>query len=64
MNPHLITTIVADQVISEHRASAARHHRADVIGISSRLRRFRGRRAPALHASAPRGRPSFPSAAR
>jgi hypothetical protein len=62
VNPHLITTIVADQMISEHRASAARAHRAD--GLVSRLRRFRGRRAPALHGSVPRGRPSFPTAAR
>jgi hypothetical protein len=60
--PSIITAHVAQQVISEHQASAARAHRAD--GIVTRMRRFRGRRAAALHGSVPRGRPSFPSAAR
>jgi hypothetical protein len=59
--PSLITAAVAQQVISDHRATAARAHRAD--GIVGRARRFRGRSA-ALHGSVPRGRPSFPSAAR
>jgi hypothetical protein len=62
VNPHLITTIVADQVISEHRASAARSRYLN--GLVPRVRRFRGRRAPAPIASVPRGRPTFPSAAR
>lgn len=61
--PSIITSVVAQQVISEHQATAARAHRADGISMVSRLRRFRGRRA-ALHGSVPRGRPSFPSAAR
>jgi hypothetical protein len=62
--PSMLTPIVAAEVISDHHVSASRSRRAGDSGLTLSLRRFRARRNPALHASVPRGRPSFPSAAR